>query len=238
MKRTAIIISLIFNFGLIKAQEIDTFLLHYVVSKGDTIIYKRIIQYDKNNNLFHVKDYFENGQIQMDAYYSSFDKHIKEEYQCNLHSNAKTGQYMEWYKNGQIEYSGNYKNGLRTGLCTSWYDNGQKEAEENWADGQLQGNVKYWSADGTLRFDLTFIHGLNQDPKKVDYQFLSYTPKDYNTDTLKTWPLIIYLHGGSERGNNLRRLYSQGIPDQIFRGREFSFIVISPQCPEHIRWST
>ncbi len=238
MKRIAIIILLIFSFGLLKAQEIDTFFLHYAVSKGDTIIYQRIIQFDKSNNLFHVKDYFENGQIQMDAYYSSFDKHIKEEYQCNYHSNTKTGQYMEWHKNGQVEYSGNYKNGLRSGLCTSWYDNGQKEAEGNWVDGQLQGNVEYWSADGTLQFDLTFIHGLNQNPKNVDYQYLSYTPKDYNTDTLKTWPLIIYLHGGSDRGNDLKKLYSQGIPDQIYRGREFSFIVISPQCPEHIRWST
>lgn len=238
MKHIAIIILLIFSFGLIKAQEADTFFLPYAVSKGDTIIYKRIIQFDKSNNLFHVKDYFENGQIQMDAYYSSFDKHIKEEYQCNYHSNTKTGQYMEWHKNGQVEYSGNYKNGLRSGLCTSWYDNGQKEAEENWVDGQLQGNVKYWSAEGTLQFDLTFIHGLNQNPENVDYQYLSYTPKDYNTDTLKTWPLIIYLHGGSDRGNNLKKLYNQSIPDQIYRGREFSFIVISPQCPEHIRWST
>jgi pimeloyl-ACP methyl ester carboxylesterase len=238
MKRIAIIISLIFSFGLLKAQEIDTSFLHYVVSKGDTIIFKRIIQSDKNNNLLHVKDYFENGQIQMDAFYSSFDKHIKEEYQCNYYSNVKTGQYLEWYPNGQIEYSGNYKKGLRNGLCVSWYDNGQKEAEENWVNGQLQGEVKYWRLDGKLQFDLKFNHGLNQNPKNVDYQYLPYLPKDYNKDTLKVWPVIIYLHGGSDRGSNLNKLYSQGIPDQIYRGREFPFVIFSPQCPEHIRWST
>ena len=60
MKNTVAIASLIFSFGLLKAQEIDTFFLHYAVSKGDTIIYKRLIQLDKSNNLFHVKDYFEN----------------------------------------------------------------------------------------------------------------------------------------------------------------------------------
>ncbi len=238
MKRIAIIISLIFCFGLIKAQEIDTFLLHYVVSKGDTVIYKRIIQSDKNNNVLHVKDYFENGQIQMDAFYSSFDKHIKEEYQCNHSSNVKTGQYLKWFPNGQVEYSGNYKKGLRNGLCVSWYDNGQKEAEENWVNGQLQGEVKYWTLDGKLQFDLKFNHGLNQNPKKVDYQYLSYLPEDYNKDTLKVWPVIIYLHGGSDRGSDLNKLYSQGIPDQIYRGREFPFVIFSPQCPEHIRWST
>jgi predicted peptidase len=67
---------------------------------------------------------------------------------------------------------------------------------------------------------------------------LSYTPKEYNTDTLKKWPLIIYLHGGSRRGTDLNKLYADGIPDQLYRGREFSFIIIAPQCPEHLRWST
>ena len=174
----------------------------------------------------------------MDAFYFSFDRHIKEESGCNYHSNIKTGQYMEWYKNGQVEYIGNYKNGLRNGKCTSWYSNGQKEAEENWVNGKLQGNVKYWSAKGDLQFDLTFNHGLNQNSKNVKYQYLSYLPKDYNEDTLKKWPLIIYLHGGSSRGADLNKLYSNGIPDQIYRGREFPFIIAAPQCPEHIRWST
>lgn len=225
MKHIAIIISLIFSFGLLRAQEINTFLLHYAVSKRDTIIYKRIIQLDKSNNLFHVKDYFENGQIQMDAYYSSFDKHIKEEYQCNYHSNTKTGQYSEWYSNGQLEYSGNYTNGLRHGLCVSWYDNGQKEAEENWINGQLHGNVKYWSPNGELQFDLTFNHGLNQNPKTAAYQYVSNTPKDYNKDTLKTWPLIIYLHGGSDRGNNLKKYITREFQTKYTEAGNFRLLL-------------
>jgi predicted esterase len=238
MKRTAIIISLIISFGLLKAQEIDTFLLHYVKSKGDTIIYRRIIQSDKNNKLLHVKDYFENGQIQMDAFYSAFDKHIKEESQCNYHSNTKEGLYKEWFENGQIAYEGNYINGLRNGKSTSWYKNGYKEAEENWLKGQLHGKIKYWTDKGELQFDLSFDHGINKNPKDEHYQYISYTPKDYNTDTSKMWPLIIYLHGGSDRGTNLKKLYSNGIPDQIYRGREFPFVIIAPQCPEHKRFST
>jgi pimeloyl-ACP methyl ester carboxylesterase len=238
MKHISIVILLIFSFGFLKAQTADTFLLRYPVKKGDTIIFKRVIQFDNNSNLFHVKDYYENGQIQMDAFYSSFDKHIKEDYQCNYISNTKTGQYKEWYKTGQIKYSGIFKNGLRNGKSDGWYENGQKEAEESRSNGQLHGNVKYYSPYGILQFNLIFNHGLNQNPQKVNYRFLSYLPKDYNSDTLKGWPLIIYLHGGSDRGNNLKKLYSQGIPDQIYRGREFPFIIISPQCPEHIRWST
>jgi predicted peptidase len=133
---------------------------------------------------------------------------------------------------------GNYKNGLRNGISTSWYKNGQKEAEENWLKGQLHGNTKYWTEKGDLQFDLSFDHGINKNPKNVHYQYLSYAPKDYSADTLKMWPVIIYLHGGSDRGTDLNKLYSNGIPDQIYRGREFPFIIIAPQCPEHIRFST
>jgi len=238
MRHTATIILMIFSLGLIQAQDIDTFILKYGVSKYDTIIYKRIIEFDKNSKMYHVRDYFENGQIQMNAFYISFDKSIKEESQCNYHSNTKEGKYMEWYENGQLEYIGNYQNGLYNGFCTSWYKNGQREAEENWLNGQLHGKTKYWTEKGNLQFDLTFDHGINQNPKDVCYHYLSYTPKDYNRDTLKRWPLIIYLHGGSRRGTDLIKLYADGIPDQLYRGREFPFIIIAPQCPEHIRWST
>jgi hypothetical protein len=89
MRQTATIILMIFSLGLIQAKDIDTFFLKYGVSKYDTIIYKRIIEFDKNRKIFHVKDYFENGQIQMDAFYSSFDKNIKEGSQCNYSSNTK-----------------------------------------------------------------------------------------------------------------------------------------------------
>lgn len=238
MRLIATIIWTIFNLGLLQAQEMDTFILKYGVSKQDTILYKRIIEFDKNSKIHHVRDFFENGQIQMDAFYSSFDRKIKEGSQCNYTSNTKEGLYKEWFDNGQLEYSGYYQNGLCNGLCTSWYKNGQKEAEENWLNGQLHGHVKYWTRQGDLQFDLTFDHGENKNPRSVSYKYLSYTPKDYAVDTMKLWPLIIYLHGGSDRGTDLNKLYSQGIPDQIYRGREFPFIIISPQCPEHIRFST
>jgi predicted esterase len=238
MRHTAVIILMIFSLGQTRAQDRDTFLLRYGVSKYDTIIYKRIIEFDKISKLYHVKDYFENGQIQMDAFYSSFDKKIKEGSQCNYRSNTKEGLYTKWFENGQVEYSANYKKGQTNGLAASWYKNGTKESEEHWLQGQLNGEVKYWTEQGELQFDLYFNHGLNQNPKDVQYRYLSYTSKEYTTDTLKKWPLIIYLHGGSDRGTDLIKLYSSGIPDQIYRGREFPFIIIAPQCPEHIRWST
>ncbi|MCK9404774.1 MAG: hypothetical protein M0Q26_15375, partial [Chitinophagaceae bacterium] len=238
MKYTILIIFLLLSPGFINAQDIDTFLLHYAVSKYDTIVYKRIIQFDKGQNLYHVRDFYENGPIQMEAVYRSFDKTIKEGWQCNYRNSTKQGLYKEWYENGQIKFSGRFKNGLATGRCQWWYENGQMEADEGRLNGQLHGRVRYWTQQDDLEYDLSFKHGDNQNPKQVSYPYLPYLPKDYNSDTLKRWPLIIYLHGGSQRGTNLKKLYDSGIPDQIYRGREFPFIIISPLCPLHLRWST
>jgi pimeloyl-ACP methyl ester carboxylesterase len=224
--------------GFLKAQEPETYLLHQALSKYDTVIFKRVIQFDDQDRLYHVKDYFEKGQIQMEATYHSIDKHVKEEYQCNYFSNIKEGGYKEWFENGQIEYIANYHHGLRNGPVTSWYKNGQKESEEYWSNGQLNGNIKYWDEQGNLQFDLECENGLNQNPRKVDYPYIDYLPPGYNSDTSKTWPLIIFLHGGSARGEDTLDLYDYGPFDQVYRGREFPFVIIAPQCPKHIRWST
>lgn len=224
--------------GKVHAQEADTLLLHYAVSRGDTVIYKRIVRYSKVRKLYHVRDYYENGQLQMDATYSSIDRKIKESWQCNYRTNTKQGRYKEWYENGRMSFSGRFKEGLATGRCKSWYPDGRIEADEGRLEGRLHGRVRYWSAEGTPEHDLRFSHGNNLNTSKVSYPYLPYLPKEYDVDSLKRWPLIIFLHGGTQRGTNLKKLYDAGIPDQIYRGREFPFIIISPLCPLHLRWST
>ena len=237
MRQAGIVILLIIYSGFLKAQESEIFVLHQALSKYDTIIYKRIIHFDRQDSLYHVRDFFENGQIQMEASYRSFDKQVKEEYQCNYFSNIKEGAYKEWFDDGQIEYIGNYKNGLRTGPAHSWYKNGRKEGEEYWMNGQLNGDIRYWDEEGNLQFDLKFKKGLNQHPKKVRYPFIDYLPSGYYSDTARRWPVIIFLHGGSARGSDTLDLYDYGPFDQIYRGRAFPFLIVAPQCPQHIRWS-
>ena len=237
-KQASLLIVLLFIGGLLPAQDEEIFILPLAVSKDKTIVYKRVIRFVKNRKLWQVRDYFENGQMQMEAFYSSFDRNIKEEYQCNYRSNTKEGAYRQWYRNGQIEFSGNYDKGLRNGPGTSWYENGKKEAQENWRHGQLHGEVKYWTEQGELEFASSFKHGLNRNPADAHYRYLSYLPKGYDADTAKKWPLIIYLHGGSRRGSDLKKLYADGIFDQVYRGREFPFVIVAPQCPEHLRWSS
>jgi predicted peptidase len=67
-------------------------------------------------------------------------------------------------------------------------------------------------------------------------RFLLYLPQGY--DTLdRSWPLLLFLHGSGERGELLELVKRNGPPKQIEEGRQFPFIVVSPQCPEDQRWS-
>jgi pimeloyl-ACP methyl ester carboxylesterase len=238
MTRTAAVLAMVYCLGWTPTQEGETYILKQVVSSRQTIVYTRVIRFDDRAHLFHVKDYDEVGHLRMDAFYSSFDKRVKEDVQCNYRSNTKEGPYAEWYANGRPRYLGHFSRGRFDAASTAWYENGQKESEEHWRDGQLHGRVRYWSEQGDLQFDSTFEHGMNQHRRTVRYRYVSYVPADYDADTGKKWPLVVYLHGGSDRGTDLKKLYASGIPDQIYRGRQFPFIVLAPQCPEHLRWST
>jgi pimeloyl-ACP methyl ester carboxylesterase len=238
MNRAAVVLSMFVCVRLAHAQAPETYVLRKAVSNRDTIVYTRHIRFDDRTHLYHVRDYFASGQLQIDAFYSAFDRRVKEDLQCNYRSNTKEGPYKEWYANGRLKFEGRFRHGRQDGASTSWYDDGQKEAEEHWRDGQLHGEVRYWSRSGALQFASTFRLGANLHRQNVSYQYLSYLPDGYATDTLKKWPLVIYLHGGSDRGTNLNRIYSSGIPDQVYRGRKFPFIMLAPQSPEHLRWST
>jgi pimeloyl-ACP methyl ester carboxylesterase len=227
-----------------KSQEIDTLFLHIPKNK-DTITYKRIVEFDENTKLYHVRDYYKNGQIQMDATYSALDKFFKEEYQCNYHSNTKQGLYQTWYKNGMPDTRCTFVDGRFQGQKEEWYPNGQIGEKSYWikgdienGKGQMQGSFKKWSKEGIGTSEMFLDKGLKIKPKDTNYHYISYTPKEYKKDSLKKWPLIIYLHGGTRRGTDLKKLYASGIPDQIWRGREFPFIIVAPQCPLGSRWST
>ncbi|MDN4164490.1 GDSL-type esterase/lipase family protein [Cytophagales bacterium LB-30] len=76
-----------------------------------------------------------------------------------------------------------------------------------------------------------------QTVKPFIEQYLAYVPEGYDS-TLKAYPLVIFLHGSGERGDNLEKVKIHGIPRLIAEGKKFPFIVIAPQCPDGVRWNT
>lgn len=71
-----------------------------------------------------------------------------------------------------------------------------------------------------------------QVPVQLDY--LLYLPEDYESQD--RWPLLLFLHGAGERGSDLELVKKHGPPKLIAEGRDFPFIVVSPQCPKHRWW--
>jgi len=78
---------------------------------------------------------------------------------------------------------------------------------------------------------------LAQTKSREHYKYLLYVPKTYATDQA-AYPLVIYLHGGSHRGDDLAKLKAYGLPNQVEKGQDFPFIIASPQCPDGKFWST
>lgn len=66
--------------------------------------------------------------------------------------------------------------------------------------------------------------------------YLLYLPKDYAADPAQKFPLVLFLHGAGERGTNLAIVAKHGPPKLVAAGREFPFILASPQCPEGQIW--
>ncbi|GAB3509119.1 alpha/beta fold hydrolase [Spirosoma knui] len=72
---------------------------------------------------------------------------------------------------------------------------------------------------------------------KSTYDYLLYLPKEYTKQTA-TYPLVIYLHGGSQKGKDLNKLKAYGLPHLVDKGTDYPFIIASPQCPDNKYWST
>ena len=64
---------------------------------------------------------------------------------------------------------------------------------------------------------------------KVKIKYLLYLPPGYESDK-KDWPLLMFLHGAGESGDNLAKVKLHGPPKLIEnKKRDFPCIVVSPQ---------
>lgn len=69
---------------------------------------------------------------------------------------------------------------------------------------------------------------VHQKTKWLNQKFLLYTPKG-NSEKNKS-PLIIFLHGMGERGDNIANVKKWGPPKIAEKTPDFQFMVVSPQC--------
>ena len=55
--------------------------------------------------------------------------------------------------------------------------------------------------------------------QKLEVNFLLYLPKDYNKKKDAKWPVILFLHGAGERGDDLNRVKVHGPPKLVENGK-------------------
>ncbi len=72
--------------------------------------------------------------------------------------------------------------------------------------------------------------------RKIDIDYLLYLPEGYGEKD-QQWPLMLFLHGAGERGDDLNLVKKHGPPKLIEQGKPFPFVVVSPQCPQGQWWT-
>ena len=70
-------------------------------------------------------------------------------------------------------------------------------------------------------------------PKKISTGPLPYLLHTPDTDV--SVPLILFLHGSGERGDDLVHVGDEGLPEILASSPEA--VIIAPQCPEDTRWT-
>ena len=78
--------------------------------------------------------------------------------------------------------------------------------------------------------------------RQVSLRYLLSLPAGYERSKTRRWPLILFLHGAGERGDDLARVRVHGLPRVVEQRRvpelaDFPFIAVSPQCPTESWWS-
>jgi predicted peptidase len=63
-----------------------------------------------------------------------------------------------------------------------------------------------------------------------------FLPKGYAAKETKRWPLLVFLHGMRERGDNLELVKKHGPAKTVEQQPDFPFILVSPQCPADRWW--
>ncbi len=67
------------------------------------------------------------------------------------------------------------------------------------------------------------------------YKYLTYLPENYESSSEK-FPLIIFLHGAPQRGNDSDDLKKEGLPKELEAGLSIPFIVVVPHCKTGTTW--
>ncbi len=66
-------------------------------------------------------------------------------------------------------------------------------------------------------------------------RYVTYMP--HILDSQLKWPLVLFLHGSGERGDDIALVSNHGLPKFARDVGSYPFILVAPQCPLEKRWT-
>jgi predicted peptidase len=84
----------------------------------------------------------------------------------------------------------------------------------------------------------TTVNVVSENEKRnVALRYLLYLPSEYATKEDDKFPLVLFLHGAGERGDDIEKVKIHGPPKLVSQGKSFPFVLVSPQVPTGGRWN-
>lgn len=123
-------------------------------------------EYDDKGNLKY-EGFFDKARYAGDVthYYPNDKRKSKGSYRMKGIWNKldqKTGNWIEWYENGNEKWTGNFVEGKRKGICKKCYENGQLEREAIFEKDIIVGYVREFYPDGSKKIDGTYCSQLSR----------------------------------------------------------------------------
>ncbi len=77
----------------------------------------------------------------------------------------------------------------------------------------------------------------DEGERETTIRYLLALPAEYDRQQEQKWPLVLFLHGSGERGDDIEKVKIHGPPKLVAAGKEFPFVLVSPQCESGSRWN-
>lgn len=104
--------------------------------------------------------YYDKDQAPYTGEYREFYDNGQIRQEMNLMSGRIDGKVSIWYRTGFLKETRMFSAGLRNGLWISYNEKGVKTGEASYKEDQKDGPWRIWDENGTLRYEMLYRKGL------------------------------------------------------------------------------